>query len=81
MLNLEVRTRLKEKEVLENAKKFFGAGGLGLEVREDGPECLTFQGGGGYASVSVCREEDKTRVSLITQEWEIQVRNFAATLP
>ena len=81
MLNLEVRTKLGEKEVLENAKKFFGGGGLGLEIREDGPECITFVGGGGYASVSVCREDGKTRVSLVTQEWEQPVKNFAATLP
>jgi hypothetical protein len=81
MLNLEIQTTLTVKEVSERLKKFFGTGGFGLEVKEDTPQCLSFAGGGGYVTANICTEAGKTKVGLITQEWEKQVRNFASTLP
>ena len=81
MLNLEIQTPLAVKEVAERSKKFFGPGGLGLELKEETPQCITFEGGGGYVTANICTEAGKTKVNLLTQEWEKQVRNFAATLP
>jgi hypothetical protein len=81
MLNLEVNTKLSEAEVVKRAKRFFGKGGLGLEVSEENPQCLSFQGGGGYVTATLCSEGDKTRVTLVTQEWDYQVKEFASSLP
>jgi hypothetical protein len=81
MLNLEVTTKLTEKEAIERVKKFFGVGGLGLELSEKTPACFSFAGGGGYVSVSICTEDGKTRVTLLTQEWEAQIKTFASNLP
>jgi hypothetical protein len=81
MLNLEVRTRLTDKEVIDQLKKFFGKGGLGLNLTEEGPQCLTFEGGGGYVTATFCREEGKTRINLVTQEWDFQIKTFASSLP
>ena len=81
MLNLEVKTALKEERVVERLKAFFGKGGLGLELTEEGPQCLTYEGGGGYVTATLCSEEEKTRVSLVTQEWDHQVKTFASGLP
>ena len=81
MLNLEVRTKLSQEEVIQQSKKFFGKGGLGLDIAEETPQCLTFQGGGGYVTATLCSEGDKTRINLVTQEWDYQVKKFAAGLP
>ncbi len=81
MLNLEVKTRLAQGEVIQRLKSFFGKGGLGLEIKEETPQCLTFEGGGGHVTATLCPEEGKTRIDLVTQEWENQVKKFATTLP
>ena len=81
MLNLEVKTKLKQEEVVNRAKTFFGKGGLGLDLSEENLQCLSFQGGGGYVTATLCSEGDKTRVDLVTQEWETQVKEFALRLP
>ena len=81
MINLEVKTKLKQEEVLERLKKFFGKGGLGLEIAEEVPQCLTFEGGGGHVTATLCPEEGKTRINLVSQEWDSQVKKFASSLP
>ena len=81
MLTLDVRTKVAEKEVIEQLKKYFGKGGLGLELTDEGPQCLTFEGGGGHVTATLCQEEGKTRVNLVTREWDFQVKKFASSLP
>ena len=80
MLNLDVRTKAAEKEVIEQLKNYFGKGGLGLALTEEGPQCLTFEGGGGHVTATLCPEEGKTRVNLVTQEWDFQVKQFGSRL-
>lgn len=81
MTNIEVRTKLNQEEAIERLKKFFGKGGLGLEISEESPQCLTFEGGGGHVTATICPEEGKTRINLVTQEWDYQVKKFASDLP
>lgn len=81
MLNLDVRTKAAQKEVIERLKSYFGKGGLGLELTEEGSQCLTFEGGGGHVTATLCQEEGKTRINLVTQEWDFQVKKFASSLP
>ena len=80
MLNLTTQTKLAPEEVIRRLKEFFGKGGLALEMTEESPYCLNFTGGGGYVNASLCLEEGKTRVDIVTQEWEYQTREFAAAL-
>ena len=80
MLNLQTKTKLPAEDVIARAKRFFGEGGVGLSLAEEAPGCLTFEGAGGYVTVTMCVEDDKTRVDLLTQEWEYQVKEFAAKL-
>jgi len=80
MINLEAKTRLTPEQVASSLKKFFGKGGLGLELTEESPQCLTFEGGGGYVTANFCRDEGKTRITLATQEWDYQVKEFVAGL-
>jgi hypothetical protein len=81
MLNLECRTKLPQERVIERAKGFFGKGGLGLDLTEETPQCLSFVGGGGYVNATICPEGGQTRVDLATQEWDYQVKKFTASLP
>jgi hypothetical protein len=81
MINLEMRTELAQEDVIARLKRFFGRGGLGLDLTEEMPQCLTFEGGGGYVTAAICPEEKKIRINLITQEWDFQVKQFAESLP
>jgi hypothetical protein len=47
-------SKLSPAKVLEKALQFFGPGGLGLEVEEQGEGCVTFEGGGGHVFVQAC---------------------------
>ncbi len=81
MINIDANSRLKPEELMARLKGYFGKGGQGLEVTEENPSCITFSGGGGYITATVCEEEGKTRVNLVTQEWEYQVKEFLSQLP
>jgi hypothetical protein len=81
MLNLEVKTKLSQEETIQQLKKYFGKGGLGLEVTEETPQCINFEGGGGHVIATICQEGDKTRIDLVTQEWDYQVKKFVSDLP
>ena len=81
MLNLERKTKLSQEAVIEHLKRFFGKEGLGLDLKEETPQCLTFQGDGGYVTATLCPEEGQTRVDLVAQEWDYQVKEFASGLP
>src|SRR5437773_11866799 len=76
MLKLEVKTRLPEEQVTQRIRAFFRDGN-GLNITAEAPDCLTFEGGGGYVTATICREANETRVELETREWEEQVKQFA----
>jgi hypothetical protein len=80
MIHMERQSRLAPEEVLGRLRKFFGKGGQGLELTEESASCLTFTGGGGYVTASVCLEGEQTKVDLVSQEWEYQVKEFLAKL-
>jgi hypothetical protein len=81
MISLEVRTRLSEEDAVKRIKEFFGKEGQGLMLTEEAPGCLSFQGGGGYVTAHLSAEGGGTMISLLTQEWEFQVKDFALRLP
>jgi glucokinase len=76
MARYSVNTKLSPEEAIKKAIAYFGAGGLGLEVTEQNPCCVTFSGGGGHVTVTAGTEENKTVVELETREWDYQVRQF-----
>ncbi len=81
MLNLEVKTKLSQEETIQQLKRYFGKGGLGLEVTEETPQCINFEGGGGHVTATICLEGEKTRIDLVTKEWDYQVKKFVSNLP
>jgi len=70
-----VKTNLKPDEVIERAIKFFGKGGVGLEVTERNARTVCLEGGGGHVTIIVCPGE-LTDVDLETREWDYQVKRF-----
>jgi hypothetical protein len=80
MLKLETKSKLTPEKIVDKLKGFFGEGGLGLDLEEETSQCLTFQGGGGYVTATLCPEEKKTRIEFVSQEWEIQVKKFTSEL-
>jgi hypothetical protein len=81
MIKLEIKTKLTQKELRERLKTFFGEGGLGLVMTDETEQCLFFEGGGGYVNATLCSENGKTRLELVTQEWDYPVKRFASELP
>ncbi len=80
MINLEAKTKLTPEEVVNRLKKFFGKGELGLNLTEEAPQCLTFEGGGGYVTATLCLDKGKTRINLVAQEWDYQAKEFLSSL-
>jgi hypothetical protein len=81
MINIEGTTKLTQEEVINSLKNYFGKDGQGLEVTDEQPSCLSFSGGGGSLTATICPEGDKTRVNLVAQEWEYQAKQFISQLP
>ena len=80
MLQLELRSKLSPEKVVKDLQRFFGEGGLGLELKEATHACLTFEGGGGYVTANLCQDEKQTLIQIVTQEWDYQVKQFASKL-
>ncbi len=80
MISLEKVTKVSPEEVVRRLKKYFGKGGQGLDLIEEGAQCLNFSGGGGYVNATVCAEGGKTRVNIVSQEWENQAKEFLSGL-
>jgi hypothetical protein len=78
MARYSVKTKLSPEEAIKKATAYFGEGGLGLEMVEQDPCCVSFTGGGGHVSVTAGAVEGKkeTTVTLETREWDYHVKRF-----
>lgn len=79
MLSVECRSLLKREEIIIGLKEYFGRD-LGLELTGEKPGCLTFEGGGGFVTATLCEEKEKTKIDIVTREWVQQVRAFISRL-
>lgn len=80
MLRISKQTRSTSEQILERAAEFFGPKGHGLAEKERGSCCATFEGGGGYVTVTVSEQADGRSVEIVTREHEYQVKQFLAGL-
>ena len=76
MIKIAKQTGLAPEEVIDRASKFFGKKGEGLEEKERNPCCISFEGAGGYVSISINEEEEKRIVDVETREFEYQAKQF-----
>ena len=76
MIKIAKQTGLAPEEVIDRASKFFGKKGEGLEEKERNRCCISFEGAGGYVSISINEEEKKRMVDVETREFEYQAKQF-----
>ena len=76
MIRIAKNTRLTPEEILEKASGFFGSAGEGLEEKERGLCCISFEGAGGYETVSVAEEDEHRTVDVESREFEYQTKDF-----
>ena len=76
MLRISMQSQLNTDEILSTASRYFGKGGEGLDETERGPCCISFSGGGGYVTVTVCEQDNKREVVVETREFEYQAKQF-----
>lgn len=65
-------------EVLEEAIRYFGPGGLGLQITEHTAAAVNFVGGGGDIDVEIesTAPDEHTSVEVRTAEWCYHARRF-----
>lgn len=80
VIKIAKQTRSTPEEVIDRASKFFGKGGAGLEEKDRNPCCVSFEGGGGYVSISIYDEEKHRMVEVESREYEYQAKRFLETL-
>ena len=80
MIKIAKQTKLASEELIDRASTFFGKDGEGLEETERNQCCISFEGGGGYVSISIYDEEKHRTVDVETREFEFQAKQFLATL-
>ncbi len=76
MLKMMKESRLKPEEAIKKAVAFFGPKGYGLEVKDEGNFCATFEGGGGSVNVSIVASKKGSTIELESFEWDEQVKDF-----
>ncbi len=81
VLTMEVHTALSMEELEAKLEGFFGAGGLGLDSREESADRLFFEGGGGHVTATLHTEGDRTLLRITTSGWTLQVKRFVDKLP
>ena len=80
MIRIAKNTRLTPGEIIEKASSYFGRAGQGLEEKERGMCCISFEGAGGYVTVSVAEQEGGRMVDVESREFEYQTKGFMNTL-
>jgi hypothetical protein len=80
MVRLGADSKLEPAEVLERAERYFGPGGLGLQVAERRTTRLVLEGGGGGVEVSAEPTATGSNVELESREWDNQARSFLGTI-
>jgi hypothetical protein len=80
MLHITKETAHSADDVVTRASDFFGNKGLGLKEKERNSCCITFEGGGGYVSITVVEAGGKRDVDVESREWDYQVKKFLETI-
>lgn len=80
-LSMEVRTPLPAGELCVRLRACFGAGGLGLDLKEETAGRLRFGGGGGHVTAAFRPEGDRTLLRISTSGWAAPVKRFVTGLP
>ncbi|MDD5288020.1 MAG: hypothetical protein PHY28_02770 [Dehalococcoidales bacterium] len=76
MLKISTDTKLTPEEAIKKAIEFFGTKGYKLKPIEQTATSANFEGGGGFIEVTACADKGKTKVDIMSREWDFQVKEF-----
>jgi hypothetical protein len=76
MIRITKQTRSKTEDIIKQASTFFGKGGEALEENQRNPCCISFEGAGGYVTVSVIEEDKYRTIDVEAREFEYQAKRF-----
>jgi len=78
MISLVKESKLLPEKVMERAVAFFGPGGWGLELTEQGECCARFEGAGGHVYVTASAREKGhgSTVEVESREFEYAAKEF-----
>jgi hypothetical protein len=76
MMKVSTKSKHPPEEVIKRAVKYFGPGGYGLKVKDEGECCATFEGGGGEVRITVTAEKKGSTVDVESREWDYQAKEF-----
>ncbi len=79
-MRISAKTKLKPEEVVRRAMNFFGPGGQGLQVKDELPDYVCFEGGGGSIEVSASAQGQGASVEVASREWDYQAKEFLGTI-
>ena len=80
MIRIAKQTRLTAEGIIERASKYFGKGGQELTETQRNLCCISFEGVGGYVTVSVTDEDKHRTVDVESREFEYQAKQFLEKL-
>ena len=75
MLRISGETNLKAADVIQQSAKYFNKQ-YGLTVKEESPDSVELEGGGGGILVKTKAGPHKTEVEIVTTEWEEPVKEY-----
>ncbi len=81
MIKLSARTKLSTEDAIKRAVSYFGTGGVGLELKEQGVNCVSFTGAAGVVEVTVYAEGKGSTLEVAATEWDSQAKDFVSKLP
>lgn len=70
------KSGLSAEEVFQKAREIFGAGGLELDMEDQGERRMSFKGDEGEILITVTDEIDPTSVSVETVKYAYPVKEF-----
>ncbi|MFA5308815.1 MAG: hypothetical protein WC370_04925 [Dehalococcoidales bacterium] len=76
MLKISRESKIKPEEAIKRAVAFFGPEGYGLEVKDEGGCCVSFEGGGGGIDISAAASQKGSVVDIESREWDYQAQQF-----
>lgn len=82
MIKIGKKTKLTPEEVIAKSIKFFGPGGVGLNIVTEERCCARFEGGGGYVSVQVTEVDGDKEidVNVLGREFDYHIEKFVKKL-
>ena len=76
MLRIGTDTKLTPEDAVKKAVDFFGPKGYKLKITQQTATSVNFEGGGGFIELTASADKPRTKVEIMSREWDFQVNEF-----